>query len=256
MFGLIRTLACVVLAAVALPGSLPAAADEPAAVPVYLYHRFSPTLTGPTTVTTGTFESNLAWLAQEHYRVVRLGELVAALRAGKPLEPMTAAITVDDGHPSVYSEMFPLIQRYRVPVTLFICPAYISTTPSALSWEQLAEMIRSGLVDVQAHTIDHPDLVQERARRSPANFAAFAARQLQGAKAIIEQRLGVTVELLAWPYGSYDSGLEQLAAQSGYTAAFGVARRPAEAGDDLYGIPRIAVFDPQRYPWLAGENTR
>ncbi len=219
-------------------------ADSPAGTPVLLYHRFHPTQPGPLTVRTSNFEARLESLARGRHRVVRLHEIVARLRSGMPLDPMEVAITVDDGDPSVYSEMFPLILRYRVPVTLFICPAFISAGPKTLSWDRLAEMVRSGLVDVQAHSYDHPDLVQERRRRSPADYQSFLTRQLDQTRAVLAERLGKTVDLLAWPNGSHDPVLRRRAAQGGYVAAFGVDGRPARAGDDLFAIPRIAVLDP------------
>jgi peptidoglycan/xylan/chitin deacetylase (PgdA/CDA1 family) len=36
------------------------------------------------------------------------------------LPTRSVVITVDDGHRSVYTHMFPLVKQYRVPVTLFV----------------------------------------------------------------------------------------------------------------------------------------
>jgi peptidoglycan/xylan/chitin deacetylase (PgdA/CDA1 family) len=43
------------------------------------------------------------------------------------------AITVDDGHLSVYTELYPLILKHRPPVTLFIYPSAISNASYALT---------------------------------------------------------------------------------------------------------------------------
>ncbi|MGO9008113.1 MAG: polysaccharide deacetylase family protein [Beijerinckiaceae bacterium] len=216
---------------------------EDAGVPILLYHRFHPTKPGSTTVTAPVFEEQLVWLAEHHYAVVRLGSVVGALRGSGRLEPQSVVITVDDGRRSQYTEMFPIIQRYHVPVTLFVYTDAVSYEPDALTWEEIGEMLKSGLVDVQSHTCSHPFFEKERARRSPADYESFVATELTKSKKTLEDRLGRPVDLLAWPYGVYDSALERAAVRAGYVAAFSVEDRLARAGEDLFSLPRIVVSD-------------
>lgn len=223
----------------------PARAQDPG-VPILLYHRFHPTEPGSTTVTTPVFEEQLAWLAEHHYAVVRLGSVVEALRGGRELEPHSVVITVDDGRRSQYTEMFPIIQRFHVPVTLFVYTDAISYEPDALTWGEIEEMLKSGLVDVQSHTCSHPFFEKERARRSPADYEFFVAVELTKSKKTLEDRLRRPVDLLAWPYGVFDSALERAAARAGYVAAFSVEDRLARAGEDLFSLPRIVVSDRAR----------
>jgi hypothetical protein len=89
------------------------------------------------------------------------------MRCGQARRPSSAsvqrlcvAITVDDGHRSVYTDLYPRIVRLRQPVTLFIYPSAISNAPYALTWAKLSEMARSGLVDEQSHTYWHPNFHQ------------------------------------------------------------------------------------------------
>ncbi|MGA2794571.1 MAG: polysaccharide deacetylase family protein [Roseiarcus sp.] len=238
-----RALAGALMATIALLGA--ARAEDPG-VPILLYHRFHPTEPGSTTVTTPAFEEQLAWLAEHHYAVVRLGSVVDALRGGRELEPQSVAITVDDGRRSQYTEMFPIIQRYHVPVTLFVYTDAISVEPDALTWEEIGEMLKSGLVDVQSHTCSHPFFEKERARRSAADYEAFVATELTKSKKTLEDRLRRPVDLLAWPYGVFDSALERAAARAGYVAAFSVEDRLARAGEDLFSLPRVTVSDRDR----------
>ncbi len=231
--------------------SLGAARAEDPGVPILLYHRFHPTEPGSTTVTTPVFEEQLAWLAENHYAVVRLGSVVDALHGGRPLEPRTVAITVDDGRRSQYTEMFPIIQRRHAPVTLFVYTDAISVEPDALTWEEIGEMLKSGLVDVQSHTCSHPFFEKERARRSAADYAAFVATELTKSKKTLEDRLRRPIDLLAWPYGVFDSALERAAARAGYVAAFSVGDRLARPGDDLFSLPRVTVSDRDRGPRFA-----
>jgi peptidoglycan/xylan/chitin deacetylase (PgdA/CDA1 family) len=215
-------------------------------VPVLLYHRFGP-VAGSTTVTTAVFEEQLAWLREHNRSIISLRTVVDSLRnPGATLPPGAVTITVDDGHRSVYTEMFPLIKRYRFPVTLFIYPSAISNAWYALTWDQLAEMVKSGFVDVQSHTYWHPDFRQERARLPPDAYRAFVLTQLTRSKEVLSRHLGVNVDMLAWPFGIYDPELEQWAALAGYTAAFTVERRPVIRGENMLALPRFMVTDLDR----------
>jgi peptidoglycan/xylan/chitin deacetylase (PgdA/CDA1 family) len=104
-------------------------------VPILLYHRFGPVATDSMTVTTTLFESQLKYLRDNGYKVIPLRELVDYYLGKRPApNPHSVVITVDDGHISVYGEMFPLVRRYNIPVTLFIYPSAISNAPYAMTW--------------------------------------------------------------------------------------------------------------------------
>ncbi|WP_222829273.1 polysaccharide deacetylase family protein [Terriglobus saanensis] len=214
----------------------------PTGIPVLAYHRFDPTTPAATTVTTATFESQLAFLAEHHYTIVPLERVVeAVLRKTPPPRTLTLAITVDDGHRSVYTVLFPLIKQHHIPVTLFIYPSAISHAPYALTWDQLKEMHASGLVDIQSHTYWHPDFRHDKAHRTPSDYTAFVHSQLTKSRLKLDAELGTHITLLAWPYGILDADLEAASAQDGYVAAFGYSGGVARAGDDPYSIHRIPV---------------
>ncbi len=215
-----------------------------APIPILTYHRFDPTTPGPTTVTTQVFERQLEWLVAHHYKIVTLRAVVDGLRGtAPPVAAPAAVLTADDGHRSVYTELFPIIRREHIPVTLFIYPSAISNANYALTWDQLKEMLASGLIDVQSHTYWHPDFRKERARRSPENYRAFVDDQLRRSKSVLERRLGIKVDMLAWPYGIVDQELEAAAARAGYISAFGFSGELAAPGVDLFAVPRIPVSE-------------
>jgi peptidoglycan/xylan/chitin deacetylase (PgdA/CDA1 family) len=208
-------------------------------IPILAYHRFDPLKPGSTTVTTATLLSQLSWIVEHHYTVVPLATVIQTVQGNSPAPLNMIAITVDDGHISVYTILFPIIQKYRIPITLFIYPSAISKASYALTWDQLKQMKASGLVDIQAHTYWHPDFRKEKARLRPADYNQFVSNQLLRSKAVLEQQLGSPITVMAWPYGIYDHDLEQAAARAGYTASFAYAGGVALPGDDPFAIPRI-----------------
>jgi peptidoglycan/xylan/chitin deacetylase (PgdA/CDA1 family) len=228
-----------------MPGRAPAA--QPPAISVLTYHRLDPTTAAHATVVlTSVFAEQMAWLDAHHIAVVPLRAVVALVRGAGSGDAPAVAITADDGFRSVYTEMFPIIRRYRFPLTLFINPPAISDGPAYLTCAEIADMVASGLVDVEPHTLTHPDFRRERARRSPADYQAFVARELDGGRADVVARLGTAADLLAWPYGIHDADLEAAAARAGYGAAFALGSRPAQSGADIFAIPRYQIYNSDR----------
>ena len=102
-------------------------------------------------------------------------------------------------------------------------------------------MHNSGLVDIESHTFWHPDFRKEKARQTPEQYRAFVDNQLTRSKSVLEDKLGITVDMLAWPYGIADPELEAAAKRAGYVVAFGFGGGPAAPGDDLFDLPRIPM---------------
>ena len=239
MFGLLSFAGRVFRLSILLAGS--AFQLQAQRIPILVYHRFSPDISAETTIRTSRFEAHLRWLASHNIRIVPLHQAVAMLCAGQPERRSFAVLTVDDGHRSVYSELFPILQRNHIPVTLFLYPSAISNASYALTWQQLRQMQRSGLVDVQSHTLWHPDFRREKARLSDGAYRAFVAKQLNRSRAILEQQLGAPVDLLAWPFGIADAALEDAARQAGYKAAFLYSGGAARPGVSCFALARIPV---------------
>lgn len=216
-------------------------------VPILAYHRFGPMVADSMTVTTPVFESHLKYLADNGFTVIPLRSLVDCL-LGKapPPPPHSVVITADDGHRSVYTDMLPLVRRYRIPVTLFIYPSAISNASYAMTWEQIRELNETRLFDVQSHTYWHPNFKQDKQRLAPAEYEKSAVFQLARSRAKLEKNLGVAVDMLAWPFGVYDEELMQKAAELGYIAAFGLERKPAGPADRVMALPRYLMTDRDR----------
>jgi peptidoglycan/xylan/chitin deacetylase (PgdA/CDA1 family) len=226
-------------------------------IPILVYHRFGPVVADRMTVTTAAFESHLKWIQDHRYRVIPLHELIHRyLKPGVSPPAHSLVITVDDGHRSVYTDLFPLAKKYRIPVTLFLYPSAIAHASYAMNWAQLREMKESGLVDFHSHTYWHPNFKKERERLSPEEYERFVNFQLKKSKAKLERELDIRVDLLAWPFGIYDPWLMAKAEEAAYVAAFTIERRPASAADPLMALPRYLLTDGDRGPAFAKILTR
>lgn len=230
-----RLLALFALLAAALPAAAGAA--------ILVYHRFGDTVADGMTTRTAVFAAQLAGLRAAGYAIVPLAAVVDGLAGRAPLPAKAVAITVDDGHRTVYTELLPILRREHLPVTLFVYPSAISNASYALTWEQLAELAGSGLADVQSHTLWHPDFRIERKRLAADDYRRFVRRQLEAPRDILKRRLGVDADFLAWPFGIHDAELQAAAAATGYRAAFALGERHATAADAPLALPRYLIVD-------------
>ena len=211
-------------------------------VPILLYHRFGPVAADSMTVTTAVFGSHLRYLKDQGYQVIPLRELVNYyLNKGPRPVPGSVVIVVDDGHASVYRYMLPLVREYGVPVTLFIYPSAISNASYAMTWDQLRELKKTGLFDLQGHTYWHPNFKQDEKRMSPGEYERSVVLQLNRSREKLEKELGGHIDMLAWPFGIYNDRLMEKANEAGYVAAFSIEARPAVEEDRLMKLPRYLL---------------
>jgi peptidoglycan/xylan/chitin deacetylase (PgdA/CDA1 family) len=233
--------ACLLSLSLALPA---VAATPPVNVPILLYHRLGPTVADGMTMKTSVFEEHLKYLRDNGYKVIPLRQLVNWYQKKGPAPaPKSVVIVEDDAHKSVYTDMLPLAKKYNVPVTVFVYPSAISNAKYAMTWDQLRELKKTGLFDFQSHTYWHPNFKKDRKKMSPAEFDKSVTLQLTKSRAKIEKELGVTVDLLAWPFGIYDDDLLRRAAAAGYVGTFTIERRHATGSEALMKLPRYLLIN-------------
>lgn len=213
-------------------------------VAVLVYHRFGQTAADSMTVRIDTFEAQLRLLRARGYRFVALRDVVDWCDGqSTSLPPKAVALTVDDGHRSVYDFLRPIALRDRLPITLFIYPSAISKASYALTWDQLRALSATGFFDIQSHTYWHPNFNVERTRRSPADFRTFAEIQFEKSRDRLEKELGTHVDLLAWPFGIVDDELIQIAKDAGYRAAFTLDGRLIHRDTPRFRLSRLLIVD-------------
>jgi peptidoglycan/xylan/chitin deacetylase (PgdA/CDA1 family) len=208
---------------------------------VLCYHRISSVPPHRLAVAEETLEEHLRALLSRGYRAASADETLTG-RAG------LFHVTFDDAYRSIAAAV-PLLERLRVPATVFACSSYaddgrplripeladdVDATPgefATLTWDELGELAERG-VEIGSHTVSHPHLTQ----LSDAELD----RELRDARERIAERLGRPCRLLAYPYGDEDVRVRAAARRAGYEAAFALPgrRRPF----DQFGVPRVDLY--------------
>jgi peptidoglycan/xylan/chitin deacetylase (PgdA/CDA1 family) len=98
--------------------------------------------------------------------------------------------------------------------------------PDYMNPAQIQQLAADGF-EVGAHTQTHTDLTTES--------AAAALAQIDGSKADLAA-LGINAQTLAYPYGSYNSAVEQMVASAGFIGARSVNDGTNTPGTDRYAL--------------------
>lgn len=210
---------------------------EPSAV-ILQYHHVSTSTPPSTSISPADFRRHMDYLRDNGFAVLRLEEVVAALQNGSPLPDKTAVITFDDGYISVYSSAFPLLREYGWPFTIFVPTALVGTNAALYSnWDQLREMATSGAT-LANHTVSHPYLLEQLPGEDEATWLRRIEGEIVEAEAEILRQTGQSHKLFGWTYGEYDTSLQNLVRQLGFTG-IGQHSGAINASSDFSALPRF-----------------
>lgn len=219
-----------------------ALADAKINIPILCYHNLNPTKPGSMNMTPERFESEIKYLQDNGFTIIPLKDAVAYLQGKRDSLPKKSiVITADDGWKSVYTYMWPIVKKYNFPVTLFIYPSTISSGKNAMTWDELKELQQTGLFDIQSHTVDHPNFKIMKRHLSSEKYAEYVRKQLENSKKTLEEKTNTKITLLAWPFGIYDSYLEDAAAKAGYDMAFTIDYKTANRSFRPMAQPRYMM---------------
>jgi peptidoglycan/xylan/chitin deacetylase (PgdA/CDA1 family) len=224
---------------VAAPGpgaaqqTAPERPHEPASAVVIMYHRFGAHTFPSTNIRIDQFEAHLEELAIGKYTVRPVGDIVNALKAGRPLPDRTIGLTIDDAFLSVYRQAWPRLRKAGLPFTLFVATDAIDRGgKDYMNWDQVREMARAG-VTIGAHSASHGHLPTMSARAIKGEIARSNKR--------FEKELGFKPQLFAYPYGEAGRAVVAAARAAGYTASFSQYSGVLHGKSDFFYLPRFAM---------------
>ena len=245
------------LAAALLVGSaaLPqAAVSTGVKIPILTYHDLTrdPDDVDDMTVTDERFRLDMEFLKEFGYTPLLSADLVAIHKGAAAMPDKPVMITFDDGYWSNYSIAYPILQQTGMKAVISVIAhnmegdaPVIEDTPGEaaaeadepatepvrrrLSWQEMYEMVSSGLVEIGSHTYNShnpqyggngaPDGINGVMRQEGETFSEYCERigtDLRASLDLITQRTGQKQVLyFAYPYGAYDSWMDKLLDENG-----------------------------------------
>lgn len=194
------------------PEPQPEPAPEPASgtsgqLYVLMYHMLIPDGASESdwVITQDRFREDLQWLADNGYTTVLPSELVA----GNPLPERAVMLTFDDGYTSCYTLALPLLQEYQAKAAISLITGHVvNGNLDFLTWEQCRELTQTGLVEFGAHTHTLHSSEYGGIMRAPEEtreeYEARVFPDLQTNIDLLEENIGIKVQLFAYPMGKVD----------------------------------------------------
>jgi peptidoglycan/xylan/chitin deacetylase (PgdA/CDA1 family)/glycosyltransferase involved in cell wall biosynthesis len=208
-------------------------------------------------VSPSRLEKQFQWLAR-HAECVPLGEVLQKSSCASKSKPVVA-LTFDDGFANFRHNVLPLLERYRIPATLFVVTRYVGSAEPypfdhwgqknrvrvplvawrPITWAEIEECLSSGLVSVGSHSHNHFNAINVRDEQ----LSEEATVSLE----MLKRHLGNNaVSFYAYPYGSTRLGQVRTA----YTEAIRIAGYTMAVTTDLglvasctpcFQVPRVEV---------------
>lgn len=204
--------------------------DVEATVPIFMYH-FVREDTGDymypeNMMSPAKLKQQLEYLKQNQYEPIWITDLENLHRYQKPV-----ALTFDDGYEDFYMYAFPLFKEYQMKASLYIIED-MTNKEGYCKDAQIKEMLESGLIQIDSHTITH--------RRLATLSVSEMEKELKQPREFLKNSYGIDSQVICYPYGSYNKKTVQLSQEVGYT--YGLRMDGGlyyTKRDPIYEIPRI-----------------
>jgi len=207
------------------------------------------------------FVEHMDYLEKNGYRVMSLKDVREHMRDKRELPHKAVLLTFDDGLSSYERFVVPVLRSYAFPSVAAVVtgwldgkevpPEYVG---KLMSWKQLKEVSKQGLVEVISHSnnlhlgipcnpqgneaaaaVTRQYFPQTGKYESEERFRQRVAADLQQSMTRIQAELGVSPLGIAWPYGRYDEIVSREADLLGMSMQFNL-----EIGDNtLANLPKI-----------------
>jgi peptidoglycan/xylan/chitin deacetylase (PgdA/CDA1 family) len=213
-------------------------------VPILMYHEIADRTDTKSrlAVEPASFAAQIGSLHDAGFHSLNACELASILASGeRRLPERPVVLTFDDGYADFHARALPLLERYGFSATVFVTTGWVAEVgaPSAatppgimLSWRQIEEASAYG-IEFAAHSHTHPqfDRLSE----------PMLQEELTRSKLEIEDRLGTPVTGLAYPFGYFNTAVQEVARRLAYGYGCAVRNAMADGGSDLFALPRLTV---------------
>lgn len=210
-------------------------------VPVVMYHyvRINPNSNDKIgyglSVTPDNFKAQMDYLQSKGYHTVTLDQVGAALFNHGFLPSKPIVLTFDDGYADYYTVAYPILKSHGFNGVNFIITGLVGV-PGYLTWDQINEMKKNGISTFGAHTVNHIPLAYATNDK--------IIQELTDSKKTLQSHLGYPINWCAYPFGSVNATVAQIAKQVGYTGCFGTNYGTYQSSDATFTLPRVRVNGP------------
>ncbi len=223
----------------AKPDSLPVHAqktEESVKLPIIMYHGITEDAKriGTFVISVSMLKSDLEYLVEEGYQTVTVDDVIGYVKHEKPLPPKPIILTFDDGYYNNYCYAYPLLQQYQMKAVISPIGKYTdlysemedkNPAYAHITWDEIREMMESGLVEIQNHSYDlhHQTNGRTGAKKKQGETLAAYGKFLESDLMIwqekMEKNTGYTPTTFTYPFGGISEASYEILESLGFQAS-------------------------------------
>jgi peptidoglycan/xylan/chitin deacetylase (PgdA/CDA1 family) len=209
----------------------------PESIPVFCYHRVIPNPKSSYDLSPEQLEAHFQYFKSNGYTPITVSQYLECLKNPALFPAKPVMLTFDDGSKSHITQVLPMLKKYGFKATFYIFTNAMNGTKSLwLSWDEVLEIQKSGM-DIGSHTVFHPYLTF-RDKMNSQQYSLWLDKELTQSKKVLEEKLKIKVNSLAYPFGLYDSQVEAAAIRAGYAGMLSLNMGPNGPKENPYRIKR------------------
>jgi len=212
------------------------AAGESARVPILMYHHLSER---PEDTSPQKFRRDMEDLLRAGYTAVFLEDLYRFVAEGRRLPEKPVVVTLDDGYLSNYLYAWPVLKELGMKAEIAVIGWSVGLSSDGnggeiiphFSWEQAAEMTRSGVIRINPHSFNMHEFssdgpvsrlgVLKRPDESYREYIEAFVEDVKKIDSMIRLKLGYSSNVFVYPYGESSTLTEKLLENLGYSITLG-----------------------------------
>ncbi len=176
------------------------------------------------------FDEQMGYLSSHGYTPITLDTLAAIYTDHAPSPSKPVVITFDDGYSDFHLNAYSILKKYNFHAVSFI-PTGLMNGGQFMTWDQIKEIQKSGLVTFEAHSVHHVDLTKLNKEK--------LLDELKQGKSKLEEMTGYPVNFIAYPAGRTNGIVQRYVTQTGYIG--GIGTWFGKANGITLNMPRIRV---------------
>jgi len=200
-------------------------------VPVIMYHSVVNFRKSRYIVSEKQLENDFALLKENGYEAVFPSQLVAFVKGKAKLPKKPVVITFDDGHYNNMVSGLPLLEKYGFVANFNIVGhfAQVNSTNgddskvaySYLTWEQIKECHKSGLVEIGNHTYNMHKFsprygIGQRPGESIETYSENLKSDVMRLENCFLENCGFRTKIFAYPFGKYSKSSKEILKGMGF----------------------------------------
>ena len=200
-------------------------------MPILLYHHIGFSLKDSEYyVSPDAFESQMNLLYTRGYRTISAEQLIQAIHHGAQLPAKPILLTFDDGSETVYTDAFPIMQKYGFTGTAYIVYNFIGAG-LFMDRDQIRELYDAGW-EIGSHSVSHIDLTTRPGKQMD---------EIVSSRSRLQSYLDVPIRSFAYPFGAYDKDSLYFVHFAGYIAAMGLGDESVQGKENLFYLYRQSI---------------